>query len=158
MRLLYRTGDALHHGVKALLDEAEVGDVEGEVLHEPGGDGVGVGRRQKNVLLGVDAGERKIQIFQNFHLTNKTFLNLLGLVAFTLTSWLIIAMSQEFYTNTQIQIQIHLDKLAHHCGVAGDKDDPAARSWIVDDEGSGKGSDVDACIIRMQILNSGFQN
>ena len=101
MRLLYRTGDALHHGVKALLDEAEVGDVEGEVLHEPGGDGVGVGRRQKNVLLVVDAGERKIQIFQNFHLTDKTFLNLLGLVAFTLTSWLIRAMSQEFYTNTQ---------------------------------------------------------
>ena len=69
-------------------------------------------------------------------------------------------MSQEYYTNTQIQIQkqIHLDKLAHHCGVAGDKDDPAARSWIVDDEGSGKGSDVDACIIRMQILDSGFQN
>ena len=99
MRLLYRTGDALHHGVKALLDEAEVGDVEGEVLHEPGGDGVGVGRRQKNVLLGVDAGERKIQIFQNFHLTDKTFLNLLGLVAFTLTSWLIRTLQK--YINTK---------------------------------------------------------
>ena len=90
--------DSLDEALVGLLDVAEVGDVEEDVLHEPGGDGVGVGRRQKNVLLGVDSGERKIQIFQNFHLTDKTFLNLLGLVAFTLTSWLIIAVSQETKT------------------------------------------------------------
>ena len=44
MSLLDRPGDAPHHHVKVLLDEAEVGDVEGEVLHEAGGDGVGVRR------------------------------------------------------------------------------------------------------------------
>ena len=70
MRLLYRTGDALHHGVKALLDEAEVGDVEGEVLHEASGDGVGVGGGQKHILLGVHTGKCPVQIFQNFYLKN----------------------------------------------------------------------------------------
>ena len=39
---LDRPGDAPHYHVKVLLDEPEVGDIEGEVLHEAGGDGVGV--------------------------------------------------------------------------------------------------------------------
>ena len=39
-----RAGNSIHQHVKVLLDEAEVGDVEGEILHEAGGDGVGVGR------------------------------------------------------------------------------------------------------------------
>ena len=39
---VYRPRDAVHHGFEALRDEAEVGDVEREVLHEAGGHGVGV--------------------------------------------------------------------------------------------------------------------
>ena len=39
----------------------------------------------------------------------------------------------------------HLDKLADHCGVTGDKDDPAAGGWILDDESPGERSYVDAC-------------
>ena len=40
---------------------------------------------------------------------------------------------------------LHLDKLADHCGVTGDKDDPAAGGRILDDESPGERSDVDAC-------------
>ena len=39
---VYRPRDAVHHGFKALRDEAEVGDVEREVLHEACRHGVGV--------------------------------------------------------------------------------------------------------------------
>ena len=39
---MYRSRDAVHHDFEALRDEAEVGDVEGEVLHEARGHGVGV--------------------------------------------------------------------------------------------------------------------
>ena len=39
---VYRPRDAVHHGFEALRDEAEVGDVEREVLHEACGHGVGV--------------------------------------------------------------------------------------------------------------------
>ena len=43
MSLQNRPGDANHHHVKVLLDEAKVGDVVGEILHEASGDGVCVG-------------------------------------------------------------------------------------------------------------------
>ena len=39
---VYRPRDAVHHCFEALRDEAEVGDVEREVLHEAGRHGVGV--------------------------------------------------------------------------------------------------------------------
>ena len=72
-----RAGDATHQHVKVLLDEAEVGDVEGEVLHEASGDGVGVGGGQKHILLSVHTGKCPIQIFQNFVLTKKKLPNTL---------------------------------------------------------------------------------
>ena len=42
MSPVYRSRDAVHHGFEALRDEAEVGDVEREVLHEAGWHRVGV--------------------------------------------------------------------------------------------------------------------
>ena len=104
-----RAGDAAHQHVKVLLDEAEVGDVEGEVLHEASGDGVGVGGRQKHILLGVDTGKCPVQIFQNFDLTKNKFC-LLDLIAFTLTSWLIIAVSQETKTTLLAELRSSMMK------------------------------------------------
>ena len=44
MSLQNGLGDAPDKHVKVLVDEAEVGDVEGEILHEASGDGVCVRR------------------------------------------------------------------------------------------------------------------
>ena len=66
---MYRPRDAVHHGFEALRDEAEVGDVEREVLHEARGHGVGVRRGEEYVLLRVDSRIRFIQVFQDTNLS-----------------------------------------------------------------------------------------
>ena len=135
MSHLDRPGDAPHHHVKVLLDETKVGDVEGEVLHEAGGDGVGVRCWQKYILLSVDTRKCQIQIFQDFHLTKGNNQVLLPVVL-------------DFF---------HLDKLADHCGVTGDKDDPAAGGRLLDDESPGERSDVDACMWKSWIRTPSLQ-
>ena len=46
------------------LDEAQVGDVEEDVLHVSGGAGVGVGGGQHQVLLSVESGVERLQLLQ----------------------------------------------------------------------------------------------
>ena len=53
--------DAIHQPVQRLPDEAQVGDVEEDVLHEAGRPGVGVGGGQHEVPLGVEAGVEGLQ-------------------------------------------------------------------------------------------------
>ena len=89
--------DSLDQALVGLLDVAEVGDVEEDVLHEPGWARVCVRGRQHEVLLRVHPGVDCLQFGQNTKLEISHIL-IKSERCPTLTSCPIMAVSQETKT------------------------------------------------------------
>ena len=71
MRHGYGLDDAVPRGRVRVLDETEGGGQEQEVLHVAAGPGVGVGCRQSQVLVGVNACNKVVyKLFAEFISTN----------------------------------------------------------------------------------------
>ena len=89
--------DSLDQALVGLLHVAEVGDVEEDVLHEPGRARVCVGGREHEVLLRVHPGVDCFQFGQNTKLEISHILIECKIYP-TLTSCPIMAVSQETKT------------------------------------------------------------
>ena len=89
--------DSLYQALVGLLHVAEVGDVEEDVLHEPGRARVCVGGREHEVLLRVHPGVDCLQFGQNTKLEISHIL-IKSERCVTLTSCPIMAVSQETKT------------------------------------------------------------
>ena len=89
--------DSLYQALVGLLHVAEVGDVEEDVLHEPGRARVCVGGREHEVLLRVHPGVDCLQFGQNTKLEISHIL-IKCERCLTLTSCPIMAVSQETKT------------------------------------------------------------
>ena len=87
--------DSLYQALVGLLHVAEVGDVEEDVLHEPGRARVCVGGREHEVLLRVQPGVDCLQFGQN---TKLEIILIKSERCLTLTSCPIMAVSQETKT------------------------------------------------------------
>ena len=87
--------DSLYQALVGLLHVAEVGDVEEDVLHEPGRARVCVGGREHEVLLRVHPGVDCLQFGQN---TKLEIILIKSERCLTLTSCPIMAVSQETKT------------------------------------------------------------
>ena len=87
--------DSLYQALVGLLHVAEVGDVEEDVLHEPGRARVGVRGGEHEVLLRVHPGVDCLQFGQN---TKLEIILIKSERCLTLTSCPIMAVSQETKT------------------------------------------------------------